>query len=534
MNLPIKKTTQLFTAMCLIIAVALGFSRCSDDEDSVNIGKVTLNTNSTLGDILVDGNGKTLYFFTKDVNGQSACTGGCLTDWPVYYAPNLVPGTGIDAADFGTITRSDAAMQTTYKGWPLYYYKDDNAAGDVTGEAVGNVWFVAKPDYSLMLASAQLVGKDGKSYTSAYVEGTGATEYLVDVAGRTLYAFNKDFNNINKFTKSDFSNNAVWPIFHTDISKLPSILNVADFAEIDVFGQPQLTYKGHPLYYFGEDGNPGENKGVSVPTPGVWPIVNTQTTTAPEQPTVMLTTHATLGSVLTDNAGRTLYFFARDTKGISSCAGACLTRWPLFNPGEIVLPVGSTLVATDFASIGDGATKQLTYKGRPLYYFSANNDGTVETTGEAGGDNFGTIWFVARPDYSLMVASAQLIGLDGKNYTSAYAEGTGVTRYLTDAAGRTLYTFANDTKDTNNFTNDTFSNDPFWPIFDTTITLLPAGMNTADFGKITVHGRSQLTYKGWPVYYFGQDAAKGDNKGVSVPTPGVWPVITSATVDAPL
>lgn len=533
MNRSIKNTTRLFTAMCLTIALVLGFSRCSDD-DSVNIGMVTLKTNSTLGDILVDGKGMTLYVFTKDVNGQSACTGGCLIDWPVYYAPNLVPGTGIDAADFGTITRSDAAMQTTYQGWPLYYYKGDHATGDVTGEAVGNIWFVAKPDYSLMLASAQLVGKDGKSYTSAYVEGTGATEYLVDVGGRTLYAFNKDFKNINKFTKSDFSNNAVWPIFHTEITNLPSILSAADFGEIDVFGQPQLTYKGHPLYYFGEDANPGENKGVSVPTPGVWPIVNTQTTTAPDQPTIMLTTHATLGTILTDNQGRTLYFFARDTKGTSNCAGGCPTRWPLFNVDQIVLPIGSTLIASDFASIGDGATKQTAYKGRPLYYFSTNNDGAIETAGQTGGDNFGTIWFVAKPDYSLMVASAQLIGLDGKNYTSAYVEGTGVTRYFTDAAGRTLYLFVNDKKDTNNFTTADFSNDGIWPIFDATITLLPTGMNATDFGKITVHGRSQLTFKGWPLYYFGQDAAKGDNKGVSVPTPGIWPVITSITVEAPL
>src|SRR5687767_9001407 len=150
----------LFTIALLSLCIA-----CSDD-DPVNIGIVTLQPSNTLGDILVDGNGKTLYFFTKDVSGESKCIDGCLSDWPVYYAPDLVPGAGIDAADFSTITRSDGTPQTAYKGWPLYYYAGDNAGGDTNGEAVGNVWFVAKPNYSIMLANAQLVGKDGKNYTS--------------------------------------------------------------------------------------------------------------------------------------------------------------------------------------------------------------------------------------------------------------------------------------------------------------------------------------------------------------------------------
>jgi hypothetical protein len=44
-----------------------------------------------------------------------------------------------------------------------------------------------------------------------------------------------------------------------------------------------LLTKGNPLYYFGEDTNRGENKGVSVPTPGVWPVASLQTTEALEQ-----------------------------------------------------------------------------------------------------------------------------------------------------------------------------------------------------------------------------------------------------------
>ena len=531
--------SKIILSAAVLLITCIGFVGCSDD-DSDLAGMITLESNSSLGDILVDGNGRTLYIYTRDVAGQSLCTAGCLTDWPVYYGGTLNPGPGIDINDFSTITRSDGGTQTTYKGWPLYYYRAD-AVGDTNGEAVGNMWFVAKPAYSIMLADAQLVGLDGKNYTSAYQEGTGETKYFVDGQGRALYTFTRDYKDVNKFTAADMSNNGVWPIFYTEVQGLPSpsqvlpsALDPADFGEIDVHGHPQLTYKGNPLYYFGQDTNRGDNKGVSVPTPGVWPVANLQTPVAPEQPTVMLRNHATLGNILTDNQGRTLYFFARDTKGTSACAGGCLTRWPLFNVEDLVLPAGGALAAADFGEIGTGASEQVTYKGRPLYYYSPNNDGNVEQAGQTGGDNFGTVWYAAKPDYSLMVASGQLVGLDGKNYTSAYVEGTGNTRYFTDAAGRTLYIFMNDSQNKNTFTKPDFSNDAAWPIFYEEIEHLPTGMNASDFGEIEVHGRDQLTYKGWPVYYFGQDAAKGDNKGVSVPVPGKWPVLTAETTPAPL
>lgn len=534
MNLKINPTARILTSICCIIALALGFAACSDDDD-VNPGLITQKEHSTLGSILVDGKGRTLYVFAKDVNGQSQCTGTCLTEWRVYYASNLKPAEGIDAANFGTITRSDGAKQTTYNGWPLYTFSGDRTSGEANGNGDENMWFAAKTNYSIMVAVAQLVGQDGKNYTNTYSEGAGETEYFVDSYGRTLYSFKNDFTNVNKYTKPDFSNNGAWPIFHTEIASLPSTLNIADFGQIDVHGSPQLTYKGRPLYYYGGDAASGETKGVSVPSPGVWPIVNTQTAAAPDQPTVMLTTNATLGSILTDNQGRTLYFFANDTKGISACAGGCLTVWPIFYVSEIKLPQGSTLLASDFGTIGDGSSKQTTYKGRPLYYYAPGPTNAIEQAGATGGDNVGTVWFVAKPDYSLMVARAQLVGNDGKNYTSTYTEGTGTTRYFTDASGRTLYAFMNDKKNTNTFTNPTFSNDANWPVFHVNITTLPTGMNASDFGTITIHDtRPQLTYKGWPLYYFGGDAAKGDTKGVSVPTPGKWPVITATTAEAPL
>jgi predicted lipoprotein with Yx(FWY)xxD motif len=51
----------------------------------------------------------------------------------------------VTEGDFGAITREDGKRQTTYKGWPLYYYAGDKAPGDVLGQGLGNVWFVANP-----------------------------------------------------------------------------------------------------------------------------------------------------------------------------------------------------------------------------------------------------------------------------------------------------------------------------------------------------------------------------------------------------
>ncbi|PKK37010.1 hypothetical protein BWI96_09020 [Siphonobacter sp. SORGH_AS_0500] len=265
----------------LFLAGMGGMSACKKSSEETPRMDVSIQQTS-LGDVLVDKQGKTLYLFAKDVAGPSTCTGGCLTAWPAFYQENPTLGNGLAAADFATITRSDGAKQTTYKGWPLYYFQGDAASGDTKGDKVESVWFVAKPHFSLMIGAGQLLGNDGKNYTSAYAEGTGQTIYLVDSVGHTLYAFAPDKNGKNTYTKSDFSNNATWPLAEFSAKNVPSLVSADDFKTITVFGRTQLTYKGWPLYYFGPDNSQrGSTKGVSVPRPGVWPIVNQNSSVAP-------------------------------------------------------------------------------------------------------------------------------------------------------------------------------------------------------------------------------------------------------------
>lgn len=284
---------SLAIALPLLIINSEGCKKGDNTPPDVVVTKqIKLASSKTLGNYLVGQDGRTLYYFSNDFNGQNSCAGGCEAVWPYFNVINLTPdqiGEGLAYSDFATITAANGKKQLTYKNWPLYYYAPSingtntpEASGQTTGEGVGGVWFVAKPDYSIMLVSAQLTGHDGKTYTSNYTEGTGKTIYFSDSKGLTLYTFKNDKANTNTFTKSDFSNDGVWPIYQTDQIVVPSILDKSLFSSISVFGKKQLTYKGWPLYYFGQDaGVRGSNKGISFPLPGTWPVAVKDAAAAP-------------------------------------------------------------------------------------------------------------------------------------------------------------------------------------------------------------------------------------------------------------
>jgi len=92
--------------------------------------------------ILVDHKGMTLYTFDKDISaGKSVCNDQCATNWP----PLTALATDKSVGDWTVIKRDDGASQWVYKGKALYYFKNDKAAGDKTGDNKGDVWHVAKP-----------------------------------------------------------------------------------------------------------------------------------------------------------------------------------------------------------------------------------------------------------------------------------------------------------------------------------------------------------------------------------------------------
>ena len=103
---------------------------------------------SSKGEIVVDGKGMSVYYFTRDVkdSGKSNCTGDCLVAWPPVLTTNETPKVEGVTGKVGTIDTPDGKKQVTVEGMPVYLWEKDKAPGDVTGQGVGNVWYLVAPD----------------------------------------------------------------------------------------------------------------------------------------------------------------------------------------------------------------------------------------------------------------------------------------------------------------------------------------------------------------------------------------------------
>jgi predicted lipoprotein with Yx(FWY)xxD motif len=123
--------------------------------DGAAAGAVLGTADSDLGEIVVDADGRTVYVFDKDTanSGKSACSGECLAKWPAVTADSDAPTVDGVSGEVGTITRDDGSTQVTLDGMPLYLYAGDSQAGDVSGQAVGGIWWVVAPDGTKVTAA---------------------------------------------------------------------------------------------------------------------------------------------------------------------------------------------------------------------------------------------------------------------------------------------------------------------------------------------------------------------------------------------
>jgi predicted lipoprotein with Yx(FWY)xxD motif/plastocyanin len=226
---------------------------------------VNISSSPAAGNYLVDSKGMTLYYFAKDITGKSNAAGAILQTWPIFNAGTISVPASLNIADFATITRDDGQKQTTYKGWPLYYYSKDGNAGDILGEGVAGIWFVIKvPFYTVMLQNKTDIGN-----------------YMVDGSGMTLYYFTKDSVGKSTATGTVLAN---WPLFNPTSFIIPSTLNTSDFGTITRDdGQKVATYKGWPLYYYVKDQVSGDTLGQGVG--GVWFVIDPANFPAPTSST---------------------------------------------------------------------------------------------------------------------------------------------------------------------------------------------------------------------------------------------------------
>ncbi len=351
---------KLRIVLLLLVLLAAVPVFAQDGEYTVNLSE------GDTGWYMVGANGMTLYIFSRDPLDSSVCTERCLENWPALTVESADALTSDPAipGEFGTITREDdGTTQVTYNGMPLYYWAHDAAPGDMTGEAVGGVWWIVPPA------------------TVAIAYNTEVGQALVGPTGMTLYTFTNDEPGVSNCSGDCLAN---WPALTVESADaLVAGDNV--HGELGTItrddGTLQVTYNGWPLYYWKDDTARGMTTGEGVGD--VWYTVAPETVVASED-----------GSYLVAGAGgRTLYTFDNDEPGVSNCSGDCLTAWPALMVGENDRVVGGAGVDGEFGTItrDDGAL-QVTYNGWPLYFYAED-----AAPGDTTGDGVGDVWHLALP-----------------------------------------------------------------------------------------------------------------------------------------
>ena len=229
----------------------------------------------------------------------------------------------------------------------------------------------------------------------------------------------------------------------------------------------------------------------------------------------------------------TLYTFDKDVagSGVSNCTGGCLTNWPELTVAAGDTPTGGTGVTGALGTITrtDNGALQVTYNGKPLYFFAKDT---------APGDTHGiyTGWQAV-----VLAAATPAQVVDGM------VIGTLGTLAVATSNQMTLYTFTKDVKDSG-VSNCTGGCLTTWPALTVPVGSTPTGGAgvTGALGTITRtdNGALQVTYNGLPLYFFSKDTAPGTTNGIypnweavvlaaSTVSPSPAPSATEAPTAAP-
>lgn len=123
-------------------------NKSASSESSGGSAAVMSLGHTSVGMVLVDSNGMTVYDFHKDKGTTSSCYGACEQAWPpVTTEGEPTVGNGASASKLGTTKRKDGTMQVTYAGHPLYLFVEDKKPGEAHGNdtsAFGAQWYALK------------------------------------------------------------------------------------------------------------------------------------------------------------------------------------------------------------------------------------------------------------------------------------------------------------------------------------------------------------------------------------------------------
>ena len=373
---------------------------------------VITTEHTSFGTVLVTGTGESLYTFSGDnfpfapTGLQLNCTalnvssGGtpCTAAWPPLVATSVVASGGVQQNALGTVTR-DGVTQVTYFGKPLYGFIRDTAPNDVNGEDVAafdGTWYLDHPDGRPAVETPTVtteISPNGVILSSPTASGT-----------RTLYLLTADTPK-SSVCGAAGGCEALWPPLLTNGPVKAGIgasrRLIGRIRRSD--GTFQVTYRGHPVYFFALDlgaGAPaGQTNGEHIedpaPVDGVWYTVLPNG--LPEPGTATIQSESSGGSNILSDAGSvngvisTLYAFSADSLTQSHCFGECARLWPPVLTQSA--PVAAGMANSSLLGVvqrPDG-TFQVTYNGHPLYYFANALDSGTEGNGVTA---FGGIFYI--------------------------------------------------------------------------------------------------------------------------------------------
>jgi len=166
----VNRTTR--AAVAIVFGIALASALALGHAAGSEVGVAHSDAH---GAYLVDAEGMSLYAFLRDTDGESACYDQCAAAWPPLLTEDApVALDDVDGDLLGTTERTDGTTQVTYAGWPLYFFVQDEAAGDVAGQGVNDVWYLVSPAGEVIGAEAADSGDD--AFAAFMVLGEGIYE----------------------------------------------------------------------------------------------------------------------------------------------------------------------------------------------------------------------------------------------------------------------------------------------------------------------------------------------------------------------
>ena len=221
--------------------------------------------------------GRSLYTLSFDGKNMTTCTGPCSALWPpLLTSRRAMAGVGVSRDGIGTIRRPDGSLQVTYHQHPVYFFAFDLGAGAANGLTNGEYLIDAAADGVWYTVLPQGTQDPGTTTVGSHASPAGT---LLSVTGgfngaiATLYAFSADSPTVSRCTGQCA---IIWPPVLTTTP--PAAAGGANASLLGAIpradGTFQVTYAGHPLYFFAKGLDSGASGAGVTAFGGTFNVVN--------------------------------------------------------------------------------------------------------------------------------------------------------------------------------------------------------------------------------------------------------------------